>query len=275
MRRTKKTKVQVRPVARKSKKQEAPENHERWLLSYADFITLVLIFFIIMYAMSKIDMQKYQVLAQALKFEFKKADTIMPQGQGVLGQLSTAKGGADPTKEEKEKADKEKKEREDHEKKERQLEDLLQKIQAYIEQNKLQTQVSAANTPRGVAVTLNDLFLFDLGKADLKPAAYPILNQLASLFPTLDAVISIEGHTDDLPLSTGSIYRDNWGLSQARSLSVLRYFVYNSQLEQKKFISTAYADTRPVAENNSAENRAKNRRVEIVVLRDNPPAPAP
>ncbi|MCZ8514916.1 flagellar motor protein MotB [Paenibacillus filicis] len=275
MRRIKIAKAQVKPVARKSKKQEAPENHERWLLSYADFITLVLIFFIIMYAMSKIDVQKYEILSQALKFEFKKADTLMPQGTGVLGQVSTAKGGADPTKSAKEAADKEKKEREDHDKKERQLEDLLKQIQTYIEQNKLQGQVSAANTPRGVAVTLNDLFLFDLGKADLKPAAFPILNQLASLFPTLDATISIEGHTDDLPLSTGSLYRDNWGLSQARSLSVLRYFVYNAQLEQKKFISTAYADTRPVVENNSAENRAKNRRVEIVVLRENAPTPSP
>jgi chemotaxis protein MotB len=115
---------------------------------------------------------------------------------------------------------------------------------------------------------LNDLFLFDLGKAELKKDAYPVLNQLASLFPTLNTTISIEGHTDNLPLATGSIYRDNWGLSNERSLSVLRYFINTAGLEPKKFISTGYADTRPVAENNSAENRSKNRRVEIVVLRE-------
>ncbi|TVY09360.1 OmpA family protein [Paenibacillus cremeus] len=253
-------------MARNRKKQEAPENHERWLITYADLITLLLIFFVIMYAMSKIDIQKYEILSQALKLEFKKADTMMPQGTGVMGANNPSKGGSDPVKKQQE--EKEKQEKEDREKKEQQLQDLLQKVQSYIEQNNLQTQVSAADTPRGVAVTLNDLFLFDLGKADLKPAAYPILNQLASLFPTLDATISIEGHTDDLPLSTGSAYRDNWGLSQARSLSVLRYFIYNAQQDEKRFISTSYADTRPVVENNSAENRAKNRRVEIVVLRE-------
>ncbi|MFB6364674.1 flagellar motor protein MotB [Paenibacillus elgii] len=255
-------------MARKNKKQEAPENHERWMVTYADLITLLLIFFVIMYAMSKVDVQKYEVLSQALKFEFMKADTIMPMGMGVSGSANPAKGGDDSNKTEQQL--KEMKEREEWEKKERQLEDLLQKVQVYVEENNLQSQVSAANTPRGVAVTLNDLFLFDLGKADLKEPAVPVLSKLASLFPTLDATVSIEGHTDDLPLATGSFYKDNWGLSQARSLSVLRYFLYETQLDPKKFVSTAYADTMPVAENNSAENRAKNRRVEIIVLREKP-----
>lgn len=256
-------------MARNRKRQEAHENHERWLITYSDLITLLLIFFIIMYAMSKVDQSKYEVLAQSLKFEFKKADTLMPNGTGVMGANNPSKGG--DIEQNVQQAMKEMKEKEEWEKREKQLEDLLQKIQTYIAQNNLQTQVSVADTPRGVAVTLNDLFLFDLGKADLKAAAYPILNQLASLFPTLEATISIEGHTDDIPLSTGSVYKDNWGLSQARSLSVLRYFIYNSKLDEKRFISTSYADTRPVAENNSAENRAKNRRVEIVVLREAAP----
>ena len=151
---------------------------------------------------------------------------------------------------------------------ERQLENLLEKVQAYIEQNNLQGHVSVGDTPRGVAVSLNDLFLFDLGKAELKPEAYPILNQLATLFPTLNASISIEGHTDNLPVLTGSPFKDNWGLSQARSLSVLRYFVDDAGLDPNKFVSTAYADTRPIAPNDSDANRQKNRRVEIVVLRE-------
>ncbi|CAG7656094.1 flagellar motor protein MotB [Paenibacillus allorhizosphaerae] len=256
-------------MARNRKRKESHENHERWLITYSDLITLLLIFFIIMYAMSKVDVSKYEILAQSLAFEFKKADTMMPNGLGVMGANNPAKGG--DTDQNVQQAMNEAKEREEWEKREKQLEDLLQKIQTYIEQNNLQAQVSAANTPRGVAVTLNDLFLFDLGKADLKAGAYPILNQFAALIPTLNATISIEGHTDDLPLSTGSAYKDNWGLSQARSLSVLRYLIYNAQLDPKKFISTSYADTRPVVENNSAENRAKNRRVEIVVLREAAP----
>jgi chemotaxis protein MotB len=252
-------------VARKNKKHAEHANHERWLITYADLITLLLIFFIIMYAMSKIDTEKYQVLAQALNFEFQKSDTMLPQGQGVLGRVSTAKASEGDKSEN---AEKEKKEQEEREMREQQLEDLLEKIQQYVQQQNLQAQVVAANTPKGIAVTLNDLFLFDLGKAELKKDAYPILNQLAALFPTLNTTISIEGHTDNLPLTTGSIYRDNWGLSNERSLSVLRYFIYNLGMDPKKYISTGYADTRPVAENNTAENRAKNRRVEIVILRD-------
>ncbi|SDE50928.1 chemotaxis protein MotB [Paenibacillus sp. UNCCL117] len=238
-------------------------NHERWLITYSDLITLLLIFFIIMYAMSKIDVQKYEVLAQALKFEFTKADSIVPQGQGITGSMHPPGTPAPDTQD----PDQEQRNAELKREKEQQLEDLLEQVQAYVQENNLQAQVSAADTQRGVAVTLNDLFLFDLGKADLKQEAIPILTQLATLFRKLDSTVSIEGHTDDLPLSTGSVYKDNWGLSQARSLSVLRYFIYDAQVDAKKFISTSYADTRPVAENNSEENRARNRRVEIVVLR--------
>jgi chemotaxis protein MotB len=255
-------------VARKTKKHAEHENHERWLITYADLITLLLIFFVIMYAMSKIDTEKYQVLAQALNFEFRKADTVLPQGQGVMGRVSTAKASEGDKSENAEKEKKEKEEREQKEIREKQLENLLEKIQQYIQQQNLQAQVFAANTPKGIAVTLNDLFLFDLGRADLKKDAYPILNQLATLLPTLNTTISIEGHTDNLPLATGSIYRDNWGLSNERSLSVLRYFIYNVSMDPKKFMSTGYADTHPVADNNTAENRSKNRRVEIVILRD-------
>nr|WP_275984081.1 flagellar motor protein MotB [Paenibacillus hamazuiensis] len=249
-------------VARKNKKHGAHENHERWLITYADLITLLLIFFVIMYAMSKIDVDKYSVLAQALNMTFQKADSPLPQGEGVLGRVNVAKSKEEGNKPKSDQAEKEKREKEE------QLQNLLQKVQEYIQQENLSSQVSATNTPRGVAVTLNDLFLFDLGRADLKQASYPILNKLASLFPTLNTTISIEGHTDNLPLSTGSVYKDNWGLSNERSLSVLRYFIYNAGLDPKKFISTGYADTRPVADNNTAEGRSKNRRVEIVVLRE-------
>ncbi|WP_159885476.1 flagellar motor protein MotB [Paenibacillus puerhi] len=245
----------------KRKRGQAPENHERWLITYSDLITLLLIFFIIMYAMSQIDAQKYEVLAQSLKFEFTKSDSIVPQGQGITGSLHPP-GQPDTST-----AGQDKGQTAQQLEKEKQLEDLLEKVQAYIEENNLQAQVSAADTRRGVAVTLNDLFLFDLGKAELKQDAVPILTQLAALFQKLNSTVSIEGHTDDLPLSTGSVYKDNWGLSQARSLSVLRYFIYDAQMDAKKFVSTSYADTRPVADNTSEENRAKNRRVEIVVLR--------
>jgi chemotaxis protein MotB len=261
-------------MARNKRKHPEHVNHERWLITYADLITLLLIFFVIMYAMSKVDTKKYDVLAQSLNYQYTKAESVLPQGQGVLGSVNRS-NGEDSTKTEKaaqEKKEKEEKEKEQKEIREKQLENLMEKIQQYIQQQNLQAQVFVANTPRGITVTLNDLFVFDLGKADLKKDAYPILTQLSTLLPNLNTIISIEGHTDNLPLATGSLFKDNWRLSSERSLSVLRYFTDTLGLDSKKFMSSAYADTHPVADNNTEENRSKNRRVEIIVLRE-PPQP--
>jgi chemotaxis protein MotB len=263
-------------MARK-KKHEEHVNHERWLITYADLITLLLVFFIIMYAMSKIDVSKYTVLAQSLNLQFTKGDTLIPAGKGISGQITPVSGTAETEGDGKSDQSQSSKnnvsinqEKDEKDKKEKELQELLQKINDYIIEQKLQTQVSASNTERGVAVTLNDLFLFDLGKADLKPASFPILQKLASLFPTLNSTISIEGHTDNLPLAPGSPLIDNWGLSGARSLSVLRYFKNTAGLDDSKFISTGYGDTKPKAPNDSMDNRSKNRRVEIIVLRNDP-----
>ncbi|MBP1992678.1 flagellar motor protein MotB [Paenibacillus eucommiae] len=254
-------------MSRRSKKKEEHVNHERWLITYADLITLLLVFFIIMYAMSKIDVEKYTVLSQTLNLQFASGDSILEKGKGISGQLTPIDGDAEDKDKDK---TNENKEEQENIKKEKELEDLLRKINTYVKEQNLQTQVSATNTNRGVAITLNDLFLFDLGKADLKPASFPILQKLASLFPTLDSTISIEGHTDNLPLSSGSQLIDNWGLSGARSLSVLRYFKNTAGLDDSKFITTGYGDTKPKVPNDSDENRAKNRRVEIIVLRNDP-----
>lgn len=268
-------------MARKAKREEHV-NHERWLITYADLITLLLVFFIIMYAMSKIDMAKYTVLAQALNFQFTKSDTVLPYGKGVIGQVGKTMSDQDDNKlnpsldstktgqnsDKTKQFDNTKDNQYDKDKKEQDLQELLKQVQSYIQQNQLQTQVQAENTERGIAITLNDLLLFDLGKADLKPAAFPVLDKLGGFIATLNTKVSIEGHTDNLPLAPNNPLRDNWGLSNARSLSVLRYFKYNAGIDDKKLVSTGYADTKPVAENDSNANRQKNRRVEIVVLRN-------
>jgi chemotaxis protein MotB len=265
-------------MAKRNKKHEEHENHERWLITYADLITLLLIFFVIMYSMSKIDVAKYTQLSKSLSFQFKKSDTVIPHGktgiadpgQGVEGNQSQK----DPTKDSPtaqdttvEQQNKEQLKQEQIKQREQELKDLMKKIEQYINDNKLQTQVSVKDTSRGIAITLNDLFLFDSGKADLKPASVPILEKLSSLLPTLKAPISIEGHTDNQPLSTGSFYKDNDGLASARSLSVKRIFDKIPGLHDK-LIGTFYGDSRPVAPNDTPENMQKNRRVEIIVLRE-------
>ncbi|MFM9330632.1 flagellar motor protein MotB [Paenibacillus mesotrionivorans] len=246
------------------KKRNAPENHERWLITYSDLITLLLIFFIVMYSMSKVDMAKYEMLSESLHLQFAKGDTIIEKHDGPAGDLkqgdkATPVPTDTPTPSPSASAQAER---------ERELQDLLSKVNQYIEENNLQAQVSTGDLQRGVVIKLNDMVLFDLGKADLKPASLPILDKLGSLFRSLDTKISIEGHTDNLPLQTGSLYKDNLGLSQARSVSVIRYLLSTPGMNDRMFVSTAYGDTMPIAPNDTEENRAKNRRVEIVVLRE-------
>jgi chemotaxis protein MotB len=259
-------------MARRNKKHEEHENHERWLITYADLITLLLIFFVIMYSMSKIDMAKYTELSRSLAFQFKKSDTIMPQGTKGIADPGDGTVGNDVSQnpDKQDPAEKIKQEQLDEQKKQQrdqELKDLMKKIEQYINDNKLKTQVSVKDTARGIAITLNDLFLFDSGKADLKPASIPILEKLSTLFPTLKAPISIEGHTDNQPLSTGSVYKDNDGLAAARSLSVKRVFDKIPGLHGK-LIGTFYGDSKPIAPNDTPANMQKNRRVEIIVLRD-------
>ncbi|WP_438435376.1 flagellar motor protein MotB [Gorillibacterium sp. sgz500922] len=257
-------------MARRNKKKHAEhESNERWLVTYSDLITLLLVFFVVMYSMSKVDMDKYSQLAQSLQFTFSKSDSMIAKngaGGGVLGVINPPNNEADNKQDNKEEDQSGAQTEADKKRKEQELQGLLKIITQYIEDNKLQATVSAVDTDRGIAVTLKDYFLFDLGKAELKSGAYPILDKMASLFPSLHAKISVEGHTDSLPISGGGLYQDNWRLSSERSLSVVRYFEKKG-LSRDLFRSVAYADTEPIAKNDTEANRQKNRRVEIVVLR--------
>lgn len=258
---------------RSRRSRSAHENHDRWLITYADLITLLLIFFIIMYAMSQIDIKKYDSLAKSLQLEFNRADSIIEMGTGIQGSTDVSKhpdpapsasasASSAPSANSSAALDAEIARR-----REQALQDLLKVIETYVQQNKLQQDVFVGDTPQGISIRLSDRFLFDLGKADLKPDARPALDKLSSLFTKLDTTISIQGHTDNLPIQPGSAFKDNWGLSSGRALSVLRYFVDIRKLPEDLFEIAGYADTRPVAANDTEANRQKNRRVEILVVR--------
>lgn len=240
----------------------AQENHDRWLITYADLITLLMIFFVILYAMSQVDVQKYETLARQLSLQFRDADSLLEKGSSLLD------GNVNPEKFETPPPPAPKTETEDAAaKKERKLQDLLKIIQQYVKDNRLNNEVFVEDTPKGIAIRLSDRFLFDLGRANLKAPALPVLDRLSSLFAKLETTVSVQGHTDNLALQAGASFRDNWELSAARALSVLRYFVDEKKLEEHKFEVAGYADTRPIASNDSEDGRQKNRRVEILVLR--------
>lgn len=270
------------------------ESRDRWMITYADLITLLLIFFVILYAMSSLDSQKYAIVSGSLSDIFKSGSTVLEGGSGVLegqpgitgtdvskgpnedggtagGPSATGSANADglnATGQTGDGAGHQPSARElAFREQEAKLAALMGVITQYVEENNLGEQIFVADKPQGIAITLSDRFLFDAGKAELKSPAFPALRQLSGLFRGIGATISIEGHTDNVPVTPGSVYKDNWDLSGARALSVLRFFLDKEGLSPDTFQYAGYADTRPAYDNTSAEGKQKNRRVELIVLR--------
>ncbi len=273
----------MRQRDRRKRRLEPRENRDRWMITYADLITLLLIFFVILYAMSSLDTDKYKIVTGSLSETFKSGSSILDGSNGILdtGQANPDNGTTDNSSTETENGNaagganvsdeteatppsaRELAFREQEAK----LADLMGVITKYVEDNQLGEQIFVSDKPQGIEITLSDRFLFDVGKAELKSPAFPALQQLSGLFRDIGATISIEGHTDNTPVSSASRYNDNWELSGARALSVLRFFLDREGLYPDNFQYAGYADTRPTADNTTVAGKQKNRRVEIIVLR--------
>ncbi|OAB42981.1 OmpA/MotB family protein [Paenibacillus glacialis] len=269
---------QTRSQSRRRGSQAENSNRDRWLITYADLITLLLIFFVVMYAMSTLDKGKYEEVTQSLQLTFKSGDSILEEGSGITGTADEYKNPdttttppnteIEPTQEVQVQEPHALTERElAFRQQEQELQGLMSVISKYVSDNKLDDQIFVADKPQGISITLSDQFVFDVGRADLKPASSPVLAKLASLFKNLGTTVSIEGHTDNLPITSASKYQDNWELSGARALSILRFFLEHENLSPDGFQYAGYADTRPVGDNTTTPGRQSNRRVEIIVLR--------
>lgn len=263
------------------------DSKDRWMITYADLITLLLIFFVMMYAMSRLDTEKYKSVTESLQATFNTGTgTSLLDGGSSLLDGSTANTGtkqpdspqpvpsapqSSPSPSANGQADGSGQEMTERElafrKQEQQLATLMQRIEQYIQDNDLGNQIFVSDQPQGIAITLSDEFLFDTGKAELKTGSSKILAKLASMFGQIEAKVSIEGHTDNQPIVHASRYKDNWELSGARALSILRYFLDNAHLNANSFQYAGYGDTRPAADNSTEAGRKQNRRVEITVLR--------
>jgi len=223
------------------KKGSDHENLERWLLTYADLITLLLAFFIVMYSMSQLDAKKFGKMSQALSgvlkggtLAIKKGDDIGAEpGKGVL-QVGALKS----------------------------IGEKIEKTFTSRGENRL---VNTEMTERGLVIHIMETALFKEGSAKLEARAKMILNIVAENIAGLPNHIRVEGHTDNKPINTYQ-YPSNWELSSARATQVVRYLSDNHGLAPDMISALGYGEYRPIKPNNSAENRAQNRRVDIVVL---------
>jgi chemotaxis protein MotB len=244
------------------------ENSERWLLTYADMITLLVAFFIMLYSMSVMNQAKFQQLAISVRSGFGQtviggAPTVFSRGGGVNGtpaiinsSKSTSTSNDDFVKDAKQRQDSDG------------LDKAYAAVKAYIQKNKLEDAMHVVRNERGVVVTvMTDKMLFAPGQADLRPEELTLLNTVGDVIQKAvpQNPVRVEGHTDSLPIHTLR-FPSNWELSTTRATSVLRYFEARG-VGSKRLEAGGYADQRPITANDTDVHRAQNRRVEIVILR--------
>jgi chemotaxis protein MotB len=255
-------------VARKQKPEKAA-NHERWLVSYADFITLLFAVFVCLYAMSQTDKQKVESLVASIRESFGHVKTgASSERVNVLEStdlrkipaikpetLSPGKGGEDLKIAMKNRSRAEVKDF--HEAKAA----IEKALQTYGAQDKVSVQV----TKRGLVVSLKEAGFFDSGSAEVKSSSFQLLNAVAKALASFSNPIRVEGHTDNVPMSS-HVFKSNWELSTTRSTNIVHYLIDNYNFQPETISAVGYSENRPIADNKSEEGRRKNRRVDIVLL---------
>jgi chemotaxis protein MotB len=240
-------------VSRRKKHDEPHENHERWLLSYADFITLLMIFFIIMYSMSNLDKAKYQQVASGLQKAMGGgggANIIGIEGKVPIDEsIPVNTNIVDATEEEK-------------------LEHVKEVVDKYLEDSGLSGSVATTVEERGLVLSFKDSLFFDSGKADIKTEQTKKLVEIGKILnqPIINgSFIRVEGHTDNRPIST-YLYKSNWDLSVIRASNVSQLLINQSGIKPERVSAAGYGEFRPKADNNSEVGRASNRRVDILIM---------
>lgn len=233
----------------KKNKQEEEENKEAWLLPYSDLMTLLLAVFIVLFAVSKIDEEK----AAQLSEEFR--DSMMNESAVEGSQPETTNGGEITNEELAKYLDEEELEN---------LEKIKAEIEEDLKDEGLTDLVTTTIDQRGLVISFNNAVLFESGSAEIKENNINALLAVADSIHTLDNYIRVEGHTDNVPIHS-DIYPSNWELSSARAATVVRLFVDNG-ISADKIEAVGFAENSPVADNATASGRAKNRRIDIIVL---------
>jgi chemotaxis protein MotB len=257
-------------MARKKKHAEHV-NHERWLVSYADFITLLFAFFVVMFAASNSDTKKAGQVSQAVQGAFHDLALFSPSGKvaplfddgglpsdakKLIGnqhsgftatQVVPAGGKVDAGKSA------------------QALQMVKGELQQVLREELKGGMVRISEDGRGLTVTLAEAGFFDSGSAVMKVTAREVLDRIGEKIRVLPASIRVEGHTDNTPIRTAQ-FPSNWELSTARANHVLQYLLADAQIQPMRLSAAGYSEYRPIGDNATLEGRAANRRVDLVIL---------
>ena len=230
---------------RNKHKQHEEEGGEAWLLPYSDLMTLLLAVFIVLFAVSQIDEQKAQQMSQAF------TESMMTESYSAAQTTSQGKTQKESTA--------------DSKSEQQQMEELKAELDAKLKSENLTASVKTGIDKRGLVISLSNAIFFDPGSAEIKNGNEKTLLEIADAVNTMDNFIRIEGHTDNVPMKS-DMYPSNWDLSAARAANVVQLFINKAHVSPEKLIAVGYGEYRPVADNSTEEGRAKNRRIDIIVL---------
>ncbi|SJZ64333.1 OmpA/MotB family protein [Selenihalanaerobacter shriftii] len=230
---------------RKKKKSDEGSGGSNWLTTYGDMMTLLLAFFVLLYSFSSVDAQKFQMVVEALQGKLgvlEGGKTISSSDLITAGVKNNEMGL-------------------------QQFNRIHQKISKYIKDNNLKNDIKLEMTDRGLTIRFTGKVLFDLGEAKIKENSYNILNKIAGIIDQVPNKIMVEGHTDNLPINN-SKYPSNWELSTARATNVVKHFIEDNGIDPSKLSAAGYAKYKPIRPNDTIKNRALNRRVDVIVLKN-------
>jgi chemotaxis protein MotB len=222
-------------------KQKFSEKSPSWMITFADLMSLLLCFFVLLLSFSEMDREKFKIITGSLRHAFGVQSIeevmIIPKGMDLIKNNFN-----DPTF----------------------VEEILKaKIRSAIRLAKMEGNLKLKEDEASVTVSFPDQVLFDTGSSVLKEEAFPILDRFREVIMTTPQAVRVVGHTDNVPIDTAQ-FPSNWELSSARAGAVIRHLLEGGQMNPERFTAVGCADTVPVASNDTPEDRAKNRRVELV-----------
>ncbi|MDP4145988.1 MAG: flagellar motor protein MotB [Bacillota bacterium] len=237
------------------KKKQHQEEHvdEKWLLPYSDMLTLLLALFIVMFAMSQIDKEKWKQLSEQFNIVFSGGTGMMPDNGSKT--VSNNDSNADYKKKVITEQDK--------------MNELKNSLEQEIKGSGYQDKIKVDLNGEGLEVSIQDTVLFNSGDAEILKNSAPVLVQISGILKNLSNQIRVAGYTDNVPISNGK-FHSNWDLSYMRAANVMNFMVQTGQLSPEKFSVQAYGQYNAKYDNSTEEGRTKNRRVVINIVREYP-----
>ncbi|NLY91231.1 MAG: flagellar motor protein MotB [Firmicutes bacterium] len=231
----------------KKKSKERPPGAPAWMTTYSDLVTQLLCFFVMLFALSSISESKYEQIAASLRAALSGSPSVLSGGLNPMGDPLPFEISPNINEE---------------------FREVYEEIEAMLAEEGVGVAVEIYSEERGMVISFKEKIFFNIGSAELLPEARNLLLRVGKILAADDHDIRVEGHTCDLPIRTAS-FPSNWELSTSRATNVTRFLIDEAGIDPRRLGATGYAEFRPIAPNNSEENRVRNRRVDILLLSRN------